>query len=300
MAIDIDRVLHWEFPEVRQRYDERDCMLYALGLGIGSDPLDPGQLRYVYERNLEVFPTMPTVIATPGFWLQDPRTGIDWRRAVAAEQSVTLHRPIPVSATVVGRMQVTGLFDKGADKGALLTYRRQLFLDGTVEPLCSIEGSTFLRGDGGFGLVPGSVAASPVASLEPARTPDSTISIGTLPQAALIHRLSGDRNPLHADPEAARKAGFARPILHGLCSYGIACRAVMLSLTRTDRTLSAFACRFASPVYPGETLVIDVWYGDDGKLSFSCRTAERGAQVLTAGRATVRSGDSAAAVRSGP
>lgn len=284
MPIDYDALLAWRFDDVEQTYDERDCILYALGLGLGSRPTDPAHLRHVYEDGLVPFPTMPVVMAHPGFWLRDPRTGVDWQRAVAAEQSIVVHRPLPPRGTVIGRMSVTEIFDKGAGKGALLAYRRNLVDKATGALLCAVEGSTFLRGDGGFGKGPRSGPAPPAA---PQREPDLSIEVPTLPQAALVYRLTGDMNPLHADPEVAARAGFERPILHGLCSFGVACRALCEAAGgQAARRLRHFAARFSSPVYPGETLRTDIWRVHEDEFEFRCRIVARDVVVLTHGRAS--------------
>lgn len=288
MALDRDKLLARPFPEVKQTYTPRDTMLYALGLGFGAEPCDAEQLRYVFEEGLEAFPTMVTVLASPGFWMRDPASGIDWRQVMAAEQSMTLHRPLPASGTVVSRMQVTDIFDKGADKGALLTYRRELHDTASGEHLASVEGSTFMRADGGFER--GLRRPSPPAAPLPDRAPDLSVPIATLPQAALIYRLSGDYNPLHASPASARLAGFDRPVLHGLCTYGIACRAVMQGVGRegdgaVPMALRRFSSRFVAPVFPGETIVTDLWQLEPGAFAFRSRVAERGVVVLSGGRA---------------
>lgn len=290
MALDREKLLAWPFPEVSQTYAARDTMLYALGLGFGAEPCDAEHLRYVYEEGLEAFPTMATVLASPGFWMRDPASGIDWRQVMAAGQAITLHRPLPVSGTVVSRMKVTDVYDKGADKGALLAYRRELHDAVSGEHLASVEGSTFLRADGGFER--DRRRPSPAAPPLPDRAPDLSVPIATLPQAALIYRLSGDYNPLHASPASARLAGFDKPVLHGLCTYGIACRALLQGVGREGErertgpmTVRRFSSRFVAPVFPGETIVTDIWRLEPGSFAFRCRVAGRGVVVLSGGRA---------------
>jgi acyl dehydratase len=283
MALDYDKLLAWPFPEVEQAYTERDVMLYALGLGLGGEPTNRQHLRYVYEEGLEVFPTMITSLASPGFWMRDPASGVNWRKVMAAEQKITLHRRLPVNATVVSRMKVTDIYDKGANKGALLCYRRELHGKQSGEHLCSIEGSTFLRGDGGFSATR---RPSPPAAPLPEGPPDVSLALATLPQAALIFRLSGDYNPLHADPASAELAGFPRPVLHGLCTYGMACRALVEAVA-VPRALEvrSFSSRFVAPVFPGETLVTDFWQLQPGRFALRCRVAERDVVVLNGGQA---------------
>lgn len=289
MGLDYDKLIAWPFPEIEQTYTERDTILYALGLGYGADPTAPDHLRYVYEAGLEAVPAMATVLAGPGFWMQDPRTGVDWKKIMAAEMAITLHRPIPVKGTVVARMKVTEIYDKGADKGALLTYRRELNDKATGDHLCTLDGSSFLRGNGGFAPQP---QPSPQPAPLPQRAPDLSIAIGTLPQAALIYRLSGDYNPLHADPAIALQAGFPKPILHGLCTYAIACRAVMQAHAGEPQlTVRSFSSRFVSAVFPGETIATDIWRQGGGELAFRCRVVERDVVVLSGGTARMGSFD---------
>lgn len=279
MPIDYDALKNWQFGDIEQTYTEKDCILYALGLGYGSDPVDPGHLKYLYEAGLEAFPTMPVVMASPGFWLIDPATGVDWKKVVAAEQGITIHRPLPVAGRLIGRMRVTEIYDKGPAKGVLLAYCRDIHDGATGALLCSVEGSSFLRGDGGFG---GTAVAPPPPPSAPHRAPDGATDIATLPQAALIYRLSGDYNPLHADPAVARHAGFSRPILHGLCTFGIACRGV-LDFLGPGASIRHFSGRFSSPVYPGETIRTEIWRLDGGSLAFRCSIPARDAVVLSNG-----------------
>ncbi len=284
MPIDRDKLLNWPFEAIEHRYTERDTMLYALGIGLGADPLDAGQLQFVFEENLRALPTMGVVLGHPGFWLQDPRTGADWRRLLHGEQSITLLKPLPAAGTVIGRTRVTEVIDKGEGKGALVFAEREVFEKESGDLLCRLAMTTFLRGDGGFGGPPGPVPAPhPI----PDRPADMTCRLPTLPQAALIYRLSGDRNPLHADPKLAEKAGFARPILHGLCTFGIAGHALLRSLCgyRVERFLGMQG-RFTAPVFPGETIVTEIWR-DGAEISFRASVEERGKVVLDHGRAEI-------------
>ena len=280
MPLDYDRIRNWRFPPVEQRYGARDTILYGLGIGLGGDPMDRRELRFVYEDGLAAFPTMATVLASPGFWVRDPATGLDWRRSVHAEQALTIHAPLPPEGTIVGATRVTGIVDKG-DKGAMILTERTLRDDaGTL--LATMINTSFCRGDGGFGDR-GDQAPTPHAP--PTRAPDETCVIATSPQAALIYRLSGDENPLHADPEAAARAGFARPILHGLASFGIAARAVLATYCDYDAVrLRALQLRCAGIVYPGESLRFGLWR-DGGVVSFTAHAVERDALALANGRA---------------
>ena len=192
MAIDYQKLKHWPFPEIEQSYTAKDTILYALGLGLGADPTDKDQLRFVYEDGLKALPTMAVVLGSVGPWSQNPETGINWKMVLHGEQSVVLHKPLPPAATVLGRSAIEEIVDKGAAKGALLYTRREIRNKETGELLASLDSTSFLRGDGGFGGPSG--PAKPVHAL-PERAPDLHCDIPTLPQAALIYRLSGDNHP---------------------------------------------------------------------------------------------------------
>lgn len=287
MTIDIARLKARRFRDIVHRYGSRDCILYALGIGLGQDPLDAAQLRFTYERELQMLPTMPVVLAYPGFWQREPDTGIDWRGVVHGEQRLTLHGPLPVEGTVVGRLRVDEVVDKGPGRGALLHTTRELFDEKDGRLMCTMQSTAFCRFDGGCSgeAVP---AASPVPALEPVpqRAPDRRHTFATLPHAALLYRLNGDDNPLHADPEVARSAGFERPILHGLCTYGVAGHAVVSVACGGDATrLRRLDVRFTAPVFPGETLATELWLEGSHSARLRCRVVERDAVVLDRGYA---------------
>jgi acyl dehydratase len=284
MSIDRDKLLAWPFQEVEQRYDERDTILYALGIGLGAEPTDPRQLRFVYEQGLQALPSMGVILGYPGFWLQDPRSGADWRRLVHGEQSIEILRPLPPSGTVLGMTRVRDVIDKGPDRGALVFTEREVRDKASGELLCRLSSTTFLRGDGGFGGPAGPVPAPhPI----PDRPAEESCELATLPQAALIYRLSGDRNPLHADPAVAEKGGFPRPILHGLCTFGIAGHALLRTVCdyKPER-LRRLQGRFTAPVFPGETIVTEIWR-DGASVSFRASVKERGKVVLDHGKAMI-------------
>ncbi|ARP86674.1 MaoC/PaaZ C-terminal domain-containing protein [Bordetella genomosp. 9] len=283
MPLDYDTIKHWRFEDLPHRYTEKDTMLYALGIGLGEDPVDPAQLRYVYEQGLRAFPTMSVVLGYPGFWMRDPRAGVDWVRVVHGEQRLTMHAPLPAHGTVVGKNRITHVIDKGADKGALVVTERTLH-DESGRCLATLAQTSFCRGDGGLAR---SDAPPPALPDAPDRAPDRQVSLRVSPRAALIYRLSADMNPLHADPAVARKAGFERPILHGLCSYGMAARAVVQAWADGDADrLARLDVRFRSPVYPGETLTFDMWREGD-EIRYTARSAERNILTLTGGVAKV-------------
>lgn len=285
MAIDYEKLKGWPFKEVAQSYAQKDCILYALGLGLGADPLDSDQLRFVYEDGLEMLPTMPVVLASPGFWLRDPATGVEWKTVLHGEQGLSIHRPLPASGTVVGTTSIDSIIDKGHGKGALIYTRRDLRDQRSGELLCSLSSTSFCRSEGGFGG-PSGPARAPHDL--PARDPDLACDLPTLPQAALIYRLSGDYNPLHADPAHAQKVGFKMPILHGRGTFGVAGHAILKTLCGYDPArFVSMEGRFSSPVYPGETIRTEMWK-DGNVVSFKATVPARGVTVLSNGRAEVR------------
>ena len=285
MAVDYQKLLNYPIPEVRQQYTRKDTMLYALGVGLGADPMDEQQLRYVYEDGLQVLPTYPVVLGHPGFWWKKPDTGVDWVRIVHGEQGLIIHKLPPPEGELIGRTRVTGIVDKGAGKGILVYSERVITDAATGELLATLPNTTFCRGDGGIGAPTG--PTPPVHEI-PTREPDVSVTLNTLPQAALIYRLSGDDNPLHADPKVARAAKFDRPILHGLCTFGVAGHALVKALDYDAGRIASIHARFTAPVYPGESLTTDIWR--DGTLwSFRTRVAARELVVLGNGRVQLHS-----------
>ena len=285
MPIDYDKIKNWPFPDIEQTYTEKDSMLYALGVGYGHDPLDEQQLQFVYEQGLKAVPTMPVVLANPGFWVKDPATGIDWVKIVHGEQALRIHQTIPATGTVIGRMRVKAIVDKGKDKGALLIQERSIIDKASGALLATLEHITFCRGDGGFGK---GDAAPPPPPAVPEGKPDAACDLPTLSQSALIYRLCADRNPLHADPAVAKAAGFPRPILHGLCSYGVAGHAILKTYCGYDPArLTGLALRFSAPVFPGETIRTEMWNRGETIL-FRSRVLERDVVVLNNGVATIK------------
>jgi acyl dehydratase len=281
MPIDAEKLGNWPIPTIRQSLTTRDTILYALSVGFGADPLDRDQLRFVWERGLHALPTMAVVLGYPGFWLKDPATGVDAVRLVHGEQGLTLHRPLPAEGELLGVSRVTGLVDRGAGKGALLYSERVIADARTGEKLATLESTTFLRGDGGFGGAPGPVKPP---HPEPERAPDLTLDLPTRPEQALLYRLNGDDNPLHVDPETASKAGFERPILHGLCSFGVVGHALLRALCGYDVTrFGQMSLRFSAPVFPGETIRTELWH-EAGGAAFRARVVERDKLVVSNGR----------------
>jgi acyl dehydratase len=266
------------------RYSDREVILYALGVGFMHDPLNMKELKFVYENDLQTVPTMATVLAMGMPSLA--RAPIDYLRVVHGEQRLTLHKPLPFEAELVFDEHCVGAVDKGADKGALIFVERTLREKKSGDKLCTLGSTVFARGNGGFG---GPANGGPVPHEPPARVPDLMVECRTRPDQAFLYALSGDRNPLHRDPRIARLAGFERPILHGLCTYGTACRAILRGVCDYDaKKIVGFDARFSAPVYPGETIVTDIWI-DGPIVSFQSRVKEREAVVLKNGKCTLAS-----------
>ena len=283
--INDDAVRNWDFGPIVQRYTQRDTMLYALGIGMGSDPMDEGELRFVFEKQLQAVPTMATVLGSPGFWWKDPRTGADWVKLVHGEQEVRLFQPLPVAAAIAATNKVVSITDKGAGKGAIAVIERELRDEQTGEVLAKGRNVSFLRGDGGFSAKGGrsDPGPEPLPGV-PDRAADIEVSLPTLDRQALIYRLSGDYNVLHADPAVAQAAGFARPILHGLCTYGMAVHALLKTVCKYDASgIRRVATRFTSPVTPGETVRFEFWDGGNGRFHLRANVDSRQAVVLNNG-----------------
>ena len=258
-------------------WTEKETMLYALGVGMGADPMNEDELHFVYERDLKSVPTLASVVA----WGAGPgRMDINHVMVVDGERDITFHRPVPTSASITASSRVLGVYDKGKEKGAVITTETVLKEAGSDQPIATLVGSTFARGDGGFG---GPSEGQPAPHETPKRAPDQSVDIATRPDQALLYRLSGDRNPLHSDPEFARRAGFPRPILHGMCTYGITCRAVLQTYAGYDASrFRRHAARFSSPVFPGETISVDLWRDGD-EVSFEAKVKSRGVTVIRNG-----------------
>ena len=283
MPANRDTLLALGGADRRFSYAKRDTLLYALGCGLGSDPCDPRQLRFTYEKDLLAFPTLVCVL-TAGFDTL-AGSGVDYAQVVHAEQRLQIHAPLPAEGEVTARWAVDEVVDKGPGRGALITHHVKITdADGT--PLATVHRTTLARGDGGLG---GPTASRFVLTPVPDRPPDRKVTVETLPQQALLYRLNGDFNPLHADPEAARRAGFHRPILHGLGSFAIACRVVLETWCDLDPArLRAFEVRFAAPVMPGESLLLRMWRDSESStVAFEADVPERGVTALRSGRAVI-------------
>jgi acyl dehydratase len=277
-------------------YGDKDVMLYALGVGMSHDPMDERELAFTYEKNLKVIPTAATVLASAmgrparGADQVEQKPGhrpsqINFLMVVHGEQKVELHKPLPTSGTFTAQGRTIGAFDKGKDKGAVIV-NETVWTDEAGEKVATLTGSTFARGDGGFG---GPSEGQPDPHQIPSRKADLSVDISTREDQALLYRLNGDRNPLHSDPDSAKRSGFPRPILHGLCTYGITCRAVLQAITGYDPDqILSHQARFSAPVFPGDVITVDLW--KDGKnISFEARVAARNATVIKNGLTVLRS-----------
>ncbi len=287
MPINYERIMKSDIPLVEQTLTPRDTMLYALGVGLGADPMDEQQLQYVYEKNLKALPTMAIILGYPGPWHATMDTGITRSHVVHGEQGFVIHKPLPVEGAITGKTRLIDVLDKGADKGALLLTECEVRDKASGELICTLSSTTFCRKDGGFGgPATTSRPQKPVAKI-PERTPDQVCDLATLPQAALIYRLSGDYNPLHAEPAYAAKAGYKQPILHGRGTFSVAGHAILKTCCGYDAAkFKSMEGRFSSPVYPGETIRTEMWI--DGKIvTFRSTVPARGVTVLNSGRAEI-------------
>lgn len=271
-----DLLLAHDFGETRQSYAARDAILYALGLGFGRDPLDEAELAFLDETRLSVLPGFAVTLCSPGMWIRDPAFGVDFTRLVHSAQYARFHALLPPEAEVTGTARVLAVHDRGEGRGAVVELERQISDAADGGLYCTLKQTLLLRGDGGFGGEAPPREAAAIASGPAEVTADVRLSS----RAALIYRLSGDWNPLHIDPGFARKAGFERPIMHGLGSYGMAGTAVSRALGRNPADMTRLSCRFSGIIFPGDTLSFSIWSQGDG-AAFEARVGER--LVLGAG-----------------
>lgn len=282
MPIEYPAVLNLKAETALYSWSDREVMLYALGIGMGSDPLNERELQFVNEtcvipKELKVVPSFASVCA----WGARPGViNLNRLMLVDGESDIIFHKPMPVAASVAADARILDVYDKGKEKGAII--RNEVVVRcSDAGKIATIVSSIFARGDGGFG---GPSQGMPDPHQVPRRAPDRSIDIWIRPDQALLYRLLGDRNPLHSDPEFARRAGFPKPILHGLCTYGLTCRAVLQ--TYADYDPSAFRrhrVRFSAPVFPGELLTIYLWR-DGNSISFEAHVRERQVTVAKNGQ----------------
>lgn len=284
MSLDYEALLANEQADLPFTYTEQQTILYALSVGMSRQALDPKELNYTFEGNswLKPLPTQASVLVPDPF---PADLGWDFANVLHCEQRLSLFRPLPPAADLKVSKRIAAIHDLGRKKGAMLYFEAEgrLAADDTV--LFSSGSSVLARGDGGFGGGRGEV---PVPHRVPDREPDMACQLPTDLSQALLYRLNGDSNPLHADPALAARAGFQRPILHGLCTYGIACHAILKTVLDYDHTLiGEFDARFSSPVLPGDTIATDIWQ-DGNVVSFQCRVVERNVIVIRNGRCSLR------------
>jgi (3R)-3-hydroxyacyl-CoA dehydrogenase / 3a,7a,12a-trihydroxy-5b-cholest-24-enoyl-CoA hydratase / enoyl-CoA hydratase 2 len=283
--VDVDRALGYEYPERTTSYDERDLSIYALGVGAAADPLDDKELRYVYEMHKGGFQPIPTYgvipaincileMAKEGTMAPGLNYGLD--RLLHGEQSLTLERPLPTKAKLTHKTRIKEIFDKG--KGAVINTETKSY-DQEGDLVCTNEFVAFIRGAGGWGGNPG---PSGKQNEPPSRAPDAVVEQRIDDSQALLYRLSGDWNPLHADPSFAQAFGFERPILHGLCTFGYAARHVLgkYAPEGDPRYFKSIKVRFAKSVFPGETIRTEMWKEAD-KVLFQVKVKERDEVVIS-------------------
>ena len=280
MAIRYPEILSIEEPARTFSWSDRETILYALAIGMGSDPDNGDELPFVYEKNLKAIPTLATVVAW-GANIGPERLGLNRARTVHGEESITWHRPIPATGSVVASSRVVAAYDKG-EKGAVVEREMQLRdADGTL--LVSLIRTAFARGDGGFG----GPSETPPPHQVPMRAADLVLEFATRAEQALLYRLCGDRNPLHADPAVAKAGGFPRPILHGLCTYGICCRAILQAYCRFEpERMKSLSARFSAPVLPGDRIAVHLWKDHD-IVSFEATVPARDVTVIKSGRSRI-------------
>lgn len=273
-----EQLIAFDIPDVHQEFSVFDAIRYALSVGVGHNQLDPWQLQFTNEAyGPEVIPSFCTVLGHPGFWLGDSRTTVNATKLVHATQEITIENPIPSSGTVIGKTRITDIVDKGATKGALLYLEKSLSDKKTGKLLATERRTIMLRGDGGYRGPSGKVPPPPP---QPSGKLLPSVTIHTRPEQALLYRLNGDLNPLHIDPEIATAAGFAKPILHGLCTFGIACQALINIFFDGDlNQFGTMSARFSAPVFPGDTIVIQAW--ENG--TFQATAIEQNVVVLSNG-----------------
>ncbi len=282
--IDVDRALGYEFPPIHSTYDERDLSIYALGIGAAHDPLDDKDLSLVYEMHRDGFKSFPTFAVMPAMrsFLERAKSGENapgmnygLERLLPGEQYTEITRPPPQSAEPTHRAKVKEIWDKG--KNAVVVNEVKSY-DENGDLLIVNEFTSVIRGAGGWGGERGPTGESNAA---PDRKPDAVREEKIPENQALLYRLSGDWNPLHADPAFANAFGFPKPILHGLCTFGYAARHVISAFQGGDpRKFKSIKVRFAESVFPGETIITEMWKESDQKIVFRCKVKERDGKVV--------------------
>jgi acyl dehydratase len=284
MPLDHKKMVNFEYPEIEHSYTEQDTILYALSIGFGAEPSDLDQLKFVYEKDLQALPMMAGVIGWLGRQV-DPDFGVDYNKIVAGEQKIILHKQLPSSATILSRSKISDVIDKGERTGALIYYERDIIEKESGDLLASVHHTIVARGNGDFG---GKTGPTPPVHEIPKREADQICDIQTAPNIALLYRLNGDKNPLHADPAHAEKVGFEKPILHGLGTFAVAGHAVLKSCCGYDPArLLSLQSRFSRPVFPGDLIRTEIWTDGD-IVSFRSLVPERDHVVLNNGMAKIK------------
>jgi acyl dehydratase len=284
MPIDVSKALGAKLGEGQYSWTRDQVILYHLGVGAGVPATDPSELEYTYEKNLKVLPSFGVipVFGALGGLGNTPGLQFNFAMLLHGEQDIEIHQPIPTEATVTSSGEITGLYDKGKAALVVLEVKTR---DEADKPLFTNRFSLFLRGEGGFGGESGPKAGNK----PPERKPDGVIESATLPQQALLYRLSGDKNPLHADPEFAKIGGFDRPIIHGLCSYGVVCKAIVDGVLGGDVTkVARYQARFAGVGYPGETYQTS-WWKEGERILIETRSKQREAPIISNAAIEIRS-----------
>jgi acyl dehydratase len=284
MPIDRDKAMAATFPVGRASWSNDDVILYHLGIGAGVPATDPGELRYTYEKDLKVLPSFAVVVKfqPQGDILNIPGLEFNPFMLLHGEQDIEVHAPLPASAEgVTGEMRIADVYDKGKAAVAIVEIRSK---DAAGKPLFTVRMALFLRGEGGFGGPPG----PKTGNVAPERAPDGVVTSQSFPQQALLYRLNGDKNPLHADPDFAAMGGFDRPIIHGLCSYGITLKAIVDRVLDGDVTrVARYQARFAGVAFPGETYETAYWKEGD-TIFLQAKAKQRDALVISNAAVAVR------------
>ncbi|KCZ94249.1 MaoC family dehydratase [Hyphomonas johnsonii] len=285
MPINYPAILELKESGKRYTFTDRDTMLYALGIGLGGDPDNADELPFVYEKDLRAVPTQATVVAW-GAGVPTNKLGVNYKLVLHGEEKTVLHRPFPPEASIIADSGVVEVYDKGEGKGAIIVRETVLRDEGDGGKIATLIRTIVARGDGGSG---GSSEPTPTPHPTPDREPDNVVEYTVAGNQAAIYRLSGDRNPLHIDPDRGKAAGFDGPILHGLCTYGFTCRAVLEAYCDFDPDrIASHQARFSAVVFPGDKLRINLWKEDDETISFQAEVPNRGKIVIKNGLTKLR------------
>jgi acyl dehydratase len=289
MPVNRDEAVGASMGERDSGWEVDDVILYHLGVGAGVPATDSGELEYTFEKNLKVLPSFVMVaggrrpLTGGGGGFKIPGVEFNLAQLLHGEQDIEIHKPLPTACETVNKSKVLDVYDKG--KAALVMLESEVSEKESGDKLYTTRMGAFIRGEGGFGGPSG----PPAGNEPPAREPDGVIESATLPQQALLYRLSGDKNPLHADPEFAKMAGFDAPIIHGLCSYGIVCKAIVDGVLGGDPTqVARYQARFRGVAWPGETYLTS-WWREGDRIIVSAKSKERDAPIISNAAFWVRS-----------